>query len=334
MNLTKRRSISIKEILTHDHAWWNFYNQFKDSIRDGIRVAIVKLLSCKNTVRGYHQYACANPDCPHIKRVPHTCKSKACSSCGKKATENWLKQQAHSLPQTPFQHITFTMPCELWDFFWFNRPLLQYIAKIAANTVLKLARKRGLTPGIFVAIHTFGRDLKRNVHIHLSTTTSGISDDLSQWKSLYFHQKTLMSMWRYEIITLFRKFYQQQQLVIPQSIQKHLNPHFTFNHFLNRLINKNWIVNCSTPNKNHAITMEYFARYIKRPVIAEYRLRHYDGAEVVFAFLNHHTKKTSQMTLTTFDFIRRFIQHIPDVGFRMIRYYGFPGQSRSFQDVA
>jgi len=29
------------------------------------------------------------------------------------------------------------------------------------------------------------------------------------------------------------------------------------------------------------------------------------------------------MTLTAEDFIGRFVQHIPDVNFRMIRYYGF-----------
>jgi len=29
-------------------------------------------------------------------------------------------------------------------------------------------------PGIFIAINTFGRDLKRNGHIHLSTTMGGL----------------------------------------------------------------------------------------------------------------------------------------------------------------
>ncbi|WP_276489404.1 transposase zinc-binding domain-containing protein [Arsenophonus nasoniae] len=45
-----------------------------------------------------------------------SCKSKACSSCGFKATEQWLAQQVHILPDCDWQHITFTMPHLLWPF--------------------------------------------------------------------------------------------------------------------------------------------------------------------------------------------------------------------------
>ncbi|WGM18191.1 transposase zinc-binding domain-containing protein (plasmid) [Arsenophonus nasoniae] len=33
-----------------------------------------------------------------------SCKSKACSSCGFKATEQWLAQQVHILPDCDWQH--------------------------------------------------------------------------------------------------------------------------------------------------------------------------------------------------------------------------------------
>jgi hypothetical protein len=119
-----------------------------------------------------------------MKRVPHTCKCKACSSCGKKATELWVAKQNQLLPQTPWQHITFTMPAVLWDFFWFNRELLNEIGKIAALCIQSIAKKKNIIPGIFIAIHTFGRDLKRNVHVHLSTTTGGglADENNTQWK--------------------------------------------------------------------------------------------------------------------------------------------------------
>lgn len=57
--------------------------------------------------------------------------------------------------------------------FWLNRHLLNSVGKIAAGAVLKIAKKEGVTPAIFIAIHTFGRDLKRNIHIHLSTARGG-----------------------------------------------------------------------------------------------------------------------------------------------------------------
>jgi hypothetical protein len=225
------------------------------------------------------------------------------------------------MPNTNFQHITFTMPDTLWNFFWCNRHLLQPLGKIAANCIKKLATAKKVTPGIFIAIHTFGRDLKRNVHVHLSTTTGGLSANNSKWKSLYFKQSVLMSMWRFEIIKLLRQ--QQDTLVIPPDIKSLLNNSFTLNDFLNSLYQKTWIIHCAKPTNNHKKTVEYLGRYLKRPAIAESKLRHYDGNSVSFRYLDHSTKTYRNFTLSVEQFIGRFIQHIPDLGFRMIRYYGF-----------
>lgn len=52
------------------------------------------------------------------------------------------------------------------------------------------------------------------------------------------------------------------------------------------------------------------------------RLKHYDGRQVTFQYLNHKTKTNRQKTLDTNEFFQRFTQHIPDKGFRLIRYYG------------
>ncbi len=87
---------------------------------------------------------------------------------------------------------------------WTNRELLNLLPPLAAKVLLKLAKNKRVKPGVFIALHTFGRDLKRNVHLHASITLGGINKELTQWKSLYFHQPTLMSMWRYEVINLFR----------------------------------------------------------------------------------------------------------------------------------
>ena len=315
------KKYSIKQILLSNQNWWRFYQKHEPRIRQAILICITKLLSCKNTIRGYHEYRCSNPTCPHIKRVPHTCKCKACSSCGKKATELWIQKQNQRLPNTSWQHITFTMPSELWDFFWYNRELLNQIGLIAANCVKTIGNKKKVTLGIFIAIHTFGRDLKRHVHIHLSVTTGGLSADCSQWKNIFFDQATLMRIWRYQIIQLFRKG--QSQLVIPPAIQKQLHHAFTFNQFLDLLYKKYWIVHCSKPSIDHKQNVDYLGRYVKRPAIAESKLKHYDGNEVTFNYLDHNTKSYRKFKLSVEQFIGRFIQHIPDVNFRMIRYYGF-----------
>lgn len=213
------------------------------------------------------------------------------------------------------------MPCELWDFFWHNRKLLNIVAGIAANCIMALAKKKKIIIGVFAAIHTFGRALNRNIHIHLSVTTGGLSEDLKQWKNMFFHQATLMRMWRYQIISLFRKA--KLQLTIPFEIKERLNDKFSFNQFLDQLYKKIWIVDCAKPTANHKQTVGYLGRYIKRPAIAESKLKHYSGNEITLAYLDHRTKTYRNLTLTIEQFIARFVQHIPDAGFRMIRYYGF-----------
>ncbi len=311
---------TIKQILISNDNWWLFYQKHKKTLRAAILAAILKLLSCKSIVRGHSVYSCSNTACSHIKYIHHTCKSKACSSCGKKATELWITKQNQILPKTSWQHITFTMPSEFWDFFWCNRQLLNKVSSIAANSIKVIADKKHITPGIFTALHTFGRDLKRNIHIHLSVTTGGLSKNNKHWKNLYFDQATLMRIWRYAIIKLF---HQTPHLIIPPAIKKQLNNAFTLNDFLNQLYQKTWIVYCSKPSNDHKQNVNYLARYIKRPAVAESKLKHYDGNEVVFNYLDHTTKTYRRFALTAEDFIGRFVQHIPDTGFRMIRYYGF-----------
>jgi hypothetical protein len=323
MDEMMKRKYTLKQILLSNQNWLRFYEKYKATLRIGIIVAVVKLLSCRNRVRGYHEYHCSNSSCTHVKSVSHTCKGKACSSCGKKATEIWIEKQNNILPHTPWQHITFTMPCELWDFFWYNRSLLNQVSPLAVHCIQSFAKEKKLILGIFTALHTFSRNLKRNVHLHASTTTGGLFEDGSRWQKLFFKQNALMKIWRYQIIHLFRQAYQNHSLILPPSIQKQLNPTFTFNHFLNYLYQKTWVVHCSKPSTDHKKNVAYLARYIKRPAIAESKLRHYDGQSVVFNYRDHKTNTYQQCELTIEEFIARFVQHIPDVGFRMIRYYGF-----------
>ncbi|WP_369127274.1 transposase [Candidatus Bandiella numerosa] len=52
------------------------------------------------------------------------------------------------------------------------------------------------------------------------------------------------------------------------------------------------------------------------------KLKHYDGNNVIFKYLDHKTNTYLESSFSVFDFIARLIQHIPYVNFRMIRYYG------------
>ena len=95
-----------------------------------------------------------------------------------------------------------------------------------------MANKKGILPGIFTALHTFGRDLKWNVHIHLSVTCGGLLEDLSQWKAIYFVKKQIMPMWRYELIDLLRQSY--DSLILPEALKQQCATQQQWNQWLER----------------------------------------------------------------------------------------------------
>jgi len=306
-----------------NNAWWKIYYSKKHLIRDGIKWTIVKLLSCKTKFRGYAKYTCSNHDCNHSKIICFTCKSKACSSCGKKQTEMWINKQHNILPKTQWQHITFTMPGKLWDIFWHNRDLLNIITKLAADTILSFAKTKKLTVGIFTALHTFGQDLKRNVHVHLSTTRTAITEDLKKLKPIFFPYQKIMYEWKSSLLSLLSKLHNSNNLILPESLKEDINPAHTFDNILYHLGSINWRVNFGKPQTSHYHNVNYLGRYVKRPPIADSRLLHYDGNIVVFNYINRKTNKNEKISFSVPDFIERFIQHIPDTNFKMIRYYGF-----------
>ena len=94
------------------------------------------------------------------------------------------------------------MPDSLWPIFWFNRFLFGLISGIAAGIIQEVAAKKNVTVGIFTALHTFGRDLKRNVHVHLSVTCGGI-DENGAWHNVYFPSEVVKECGDIELLIYF-----------------------------------------------------------------------------------------------------------------------------------
>ncbi|WP_336845385.1 transposase, partial [Providencia rettgeri] len=64
--------------------------------------------------------------------------------------------------------------------------------------LLYAAQKRGLTVGIFGALHTYGRQLNWNCHIHLSWTTGGLNR-YGDWKALTFDLTKVRQRWMWNV---------------------------------------------------------------------------------------------------------------------------------------
>jgi len=73
---------------------------------------------------------------------------------------------------------------------------------------------------------------------------------------------------------------------------------------------------------NARFTVRYIGRYTKRPVLAETRIKKYDGQSVTFEYHDKATNMHKLVTMPAEEFIARLARHIPDKHFRQIRYYG------------
>jgi hypothetical protein len=75
--------------------------------------------------------------------------------------------------------------------------------------------------------------------------------------------------------------------------------------------------------------LQYLARYTHRVAISSHRLLSVDGDHVTFRWKDYaHHSKCRAMTLTSEEFLRRFLQHVLPKGLPRIRYFGWLANRR------
>lgn len=94
--------------------------------------------------------------------TPNIFKGTGCNDCGMTS----IAEQQHNLPNYKWRQITFAMPDKLCPLFANNWSLLNPLFSRAANTLLRWAKKLSIEIGLFVALHTYGRQLNQHPHIH------------------------------------------------------------------------------------------------------------------------------------------------------------------------
>jgi hypothetical protein len=71
-----------------------------DNFRPSVREAFAKVVACGTEALGAEVFASEDEE----RVVYHTCKSRACPSCGHQATRAWQRDQWRELPDVPVDH--------------------------------------------------------------------------------------------------------------------------------------------------------------------------------------------------------------------------------------
>ena len=79
------------------------------------------------------------------------------------------------------RHCVFTIDENLRESFLKDRSLLDClfhsVNSVISRMFYKMNKSKNFTPGFIMVLHTFGRDLKWNPHIHCLLSEGGYSDD-------------------------------------------------------------------------------------------------------------------------------------------------------------
>ncbi len=292
--------------------WEEFWSHHKDKIPEDMQPSVIeavnKTLRCGTGEMGYAIYLCTN--CPgHPEKIVFfTCKSRFCTSCGKIYVDNWVNKMSDEILDRPHRHLVFTIPEQLRKTIYWNRELLKVLSDTAAKVVKE--SMENVTAGIVTVVHTFGRDLSFNPHVHVLVTEGGLGDD-AQWVDISFiPYSKLRKQWQYYLLT---------------ELKKHLPKKKSTSQLINTLFvdyPNGFYVNAESKIDNAYIAARYIGRYIARPAMSESRIHGYDGKTVTFSYEDHRTGKTKLETLPVLRFIGRLIMHIPKKGYQMVKRYG------------
>lgn len=284
--------------------------------RSSVIENVDKMINCGDPSFGGAMYVC--PTCSNYKYVPFRCKSRFCPTCGNMYSIDRTTAMSFKIINVQHRHCVFTIADSLRPFFLANRDLLSCLFTAVNSVVTRMFHKDNkselYTPGFICVLHTFGRDLKWNPHIHCLISEGGVGKSLLWKHKKHFNYKLLRDSFQTALLNLLQSKLGDSFKKIKSDIYKqHKNGFYVY----------------AKPNKcNPSNVIKYIGRYLGRPVIATSRIDSYDGEFVTFHYNRHEDDKLISETIPALDFISRLIQHIPEKHFKMIRYYGIYARHR------
>ena len=321
----KDRTIKYRLKDIFDDNWDNFIKDNPNlKIRDVVFKEVDKMRSCKTSELGYSVYEC--PDCGELKFSYHTCKSRFCPSCGNK----YVKKRADAILQKCYnckhRHIVFTISDYLWNIFRKNRKLLDLLFQVVSQTILswfkEKYKKENYIPGIIAILHTYGRDMKWNTHIHTIVTEGAMGNS------------NIFKKFEYISFNALRKRFQK---ILLDLLEKELGKENfkTLKNFIYKKSDKGFYVYAEQKKNKKQSTkdmVEYAVRYSGKPAMAESRIIDYDGTYITFWYQRHEDNKIVKEKIHVYKFFKRLIIHIPEENFKTVRYYGIYSKKHKFHD--
>lgn len=316
---------SIQQIFKEN---WDNFLQIPEVKRKGVRPIVLKevekMIKCGTLDAGFEIWECPDPNCGRTHIITYTCKSRFCPSCGVRyAKERAANVSSHTL-DVDHRHIVFTIDERLRIWFKQYRYMLNFLFDSAWQTLLyafksNCKKNSSFIPGVMITLHTFGRPLEWNPHVHCLVTEGGM-DDKHVYKHIdYINYEVLRKSFMRTLVKEMREWIDKEH---PEDSRK-------FRQAVNNIYrdHKNGFYVYAPPMKDKKgkdAVVSYIVRYTGRPVMASSRITRYDwqNKKVSWWYEDHKTNEKIFVQESVYSFIGKLIQHIPEEQFKMIRYYG------------
>jgi hypothetical protein len=258
--------------------------------------------------------------CPkgHVERVWYnSCRHRLCPPCAWLQVERWLGRQKARLLACDHYHIIFTMPDEVRGLWLANvRAMTNLLFATVHETLDDLlgdAPYLGACPGLIAALHTWSQTLVFHPHLHCLVTGGGRTAE-GQWRAVrhgfLLPVRVVMAVFRGKLLAALPEGRSCQQMA----------------NLLHKLGRTKWNVHIRERYPHGAGVLTYLARYIRGGPLANRRLVACAHGRVTFRYRVKGDGSDRQprdlMTLPSEEFIRRYLQHVPEPGTRVVRCYG------------
>ena len=332
-NAKNYKSTGIIAKIFNDH-WDDYYSRYHkrlNEIRANSDKEVKKVINCSLHNLGSSVFVCPNDN--EVYFCHHTCKSKLCSSCGIKSQKNVSQNILEKCIKYKHRHITFTIPKSLtvWFFndLYSNNLLFEAVNDTLYSIVngkVKKGRKYAFkySPGFFAFLHTFGRPLNFNPHIHVIIAENIIDKNKNIKKFNYFNYDALSKRFMKVLLEKMLKYFGNCLFKSTKNEMylKYKNGFYVHNNLEDNGYKFNSIEEL----------IRYVTRYCARPVIAESRILNYDGENVTWYYSDHTFEDYHEITESAFSFITKLLQHLLPSNFKSIRSYGFYNKSSKICD--
>ena len=306
-----------------------FWEKHKSHLAWVHRKVLDAIVRCRTAALGGHRDKCTR--CGHLTASYNSCRNRHCPKCQGNVRAKWLAARAAELLPVPYFHVVFTLPHELSALILQNkRPLYDLLFRTSSASLLELARDPkhlGADIGFLGVLHTWGQNLQVHPHIHYIVPAGGLARDGSTWidssRRFFLPVKALSKVFCGKFCEELRELFKQDRLQFHNSLQQLSSPD-AFNHFLWQLSQKDWVVYAKPPFGGAEHVLNYLARYTHRVAISNHRLVAFENDRVSFRWRDYaHGGKMKVMTLSTDQFLRRFLLHVLPKGLVRIRHFGF-----------